>query len=287
MQEIGITKSQNLLPRIAVVGLGWILILGGIVGFFVPIIPGAILIVVGALMVNPQSAWLRRMREKCQVRFTPLAPAFRWLSAWSEGRQSLFKKDPADSGAQFEVEMAHRGCGKVLPDRAKKMRQETQPNVREPETPRSIGNVLIFDEDIEDLARHAEPFEAQGFEVHKCMSADAAMRSVEREEFEFALVDQGSSAFEGRRVIRHLVRYNSHTPFVVVARCKETACCQQALALGAVDYLEKPVPSADMDRIIKCYIGSSLTKRVGASACDEPPCREQDKEPKSEEGSRR
>jgi ActR/RegA family two-component response regulator len=259
MEEVGIIKPQNPLRRITVVAFGWILILGGIVGLFVPIIPGAVLIVVGALMVNPQWAWLRRMLEKCRVRFPVLAPAFSRFFAWSEGGQSLFKKDPADSGAQFEVEMAHRGSKKVPPGRSK-MRQETQQNVGEAETLGSIRNVLIFDEDIEDLARHAEPFEAHGFEVHKCMSVEAAMRSVEREEFEFAVVDQGSSAFEGRRVIRHLVRYNSHTPFVVVARRKEMACYQQALALGATDYLEKPVPIAEMDRIIKCYIGSSLTK---------------------------
>ena len=111
-----------------------------------------------------------------------------------------------------------------------KMRQELQRNIDEDETLCGTRKVLIFDEDIEDLARHAEPFEAHGFEVHKCMSVEAAMRSVEREEFEFALVDQGSPAFEGRRVIRHLVRYNSHTPFVVVARRKEMVCCQQALS---------------------------------------------------------
>ena len=140
------------------------------------------------------------------------------------------------------------------------MRQGTQLDVDEAENLCSIRNVLIFDEDIEDLARHAEPFEAHGFEVHKCMSVEAAMRSIEREEFEFALVDQGSSAFEGCRVIRHLARYNSHTPFVVVARHMEMVCCQQALALGAADYLEKPVPRAEMDRIIKCYFGNSLTK---------------------------
>jgi CheY-like chemotaxis protein len=92
------------------------------------------------------------------------------------------------------------------------------------------------------------------------MSVEAAMRSVEREEFEFALVDQGSSAFEGRRVIRHLVRYNAYTPFVVVARPKEMVWRQQAFALGATDYLEKPVPRAEMDRIIKCYFGNALTK---------------------------
>ena len=140
------------------------------------------------------------------------------------------------------------------------MRQELQQNIDEAETLCGTRKVLIFDEDIEDLARAAEPFEAHGFEVHKCTTVEAAMRSVEREEFEFALVDQGSSAFEGRRVIRHLVRYNSHIPFVVVARRKEMACCQQALALGATDYLEKPVSRAEMDGIIKCYFGDSLTK---------------------------
>jgi two-component system C4-dicarboxylate transport response regulator DctD len=141
-----------------------------------------------------------------------------------------------------------------------KMRPGLQQNIDEAETLRGTRKVLIFDEDIEDLTRHAEPFEGHGFEVHKCMSVEAAMRSVEREEFEFALVDQGSPAFEGLRVIRHLVRYNSHTPFVVVTRCKDMLCCQQALTLGAMDYLEKPVPSEDMNWIIKNYFGSSLTK---------------------------
>ena len=112
----------------------------------------------------------------------------------------------------------------------------------QPAPSRAAGNVLIFDEDIEDLARRAEPFEAHGFDVHKCMSVETAMRSVEREEFEFALVDQGSSVFEGRRVIRHLVRYNAYTPFVVVARPREMVWRQQALALGATDYLESPFP---------------------------------------------
>ena len=155
--------------------------------------------------------------------------------------------------------MAHGGCKKAPAERSK-MRQETKPNVDDAETLCSIRNVLIFDEDIEDLARHAEPFEAHGFDVHKCMSVEAAMRSVEREEFDFALVDQGSPAFQGRRIIRHLVRYNAYTPFVVVARPKEMVWRQQALALGAMDYLEKPVPRAYMDRIIKCYFGNALTK---------------------------
>lgn len=135
------------------------------------------------------------------------------------------------------------------------MRNELQQSVDETQNMYDKRKVLIFDEDIEDLARQAEPFEAHGFEVHKCLSIESAMRSVEREEFDFALVDQGSRAFEGLRVIRHLVRYNTHTPFVVMTRRKEMRCFQQALTLGAINYLEKPVPRAEMNWIIRSYFG--------------------------------
>ena len=140
------------------------------------------------------------------------------------------------------------------------MRLGPQQNVEEAITLGASRKVLIFDEDIEDLTRHAEPFEAHGCEVHKCMSVETAMRCIEREEFDFALVDQGSVAFEGLRVIRHLVRYNLRTPFIVVARWKDGMCLQQALALGAMDYLGKPVPSAEMNWIIKNHFGSPLQR---------------------------
>jgi PleD family two-component response regulator len=77
------------------------------------------------------------------------------------------------------------------------MGQRTQQNVDDPETPWGTCKVLVFDEDIEDLSRQAAPFEARGFEVHKCTSVEAAMRCVEREVFGFALLDQGTPAFRG------------------------------------------------------------------------------------------
>lgn len=117
--------------------------------------------------------------------------------------------------------------------------------------------VLIFDEDIEELAHYAEPFENQGFEVHKCASVESAMRCVEREAFDLALVDQDSPAFEGRRVIRHLVRYNFPVPLIVLARPGDERSCQQALELGATEYLEKPVSSAELDGVIKKFLESS------------------------------
>ena len=138
------------------------------------------------------------------------------------------------------------------------MRQRKEEHLSEAEILIITRKVLIFDQDTIDLARHSEPFEAHGFEVHKCMSVETAMRCIEREDFDFALVDQGSSSFEGIRVIRHLVRYNLPTPFVVIACCKDALCHQKAQELGAMDYLEKPISSADIDWMIEKYLASSL-----------------------------
>lgn len=103
MQEIGITKTQKPLQRIAVVALGWIFILGGVVGLFIPILPGGALIFAGALMLSPQSNWLRRALEKCRVRFPFLERTFNRFSAWGESGQSRFRNNPDDSGSQFRL----------------------------------------------------------------------------------------------------------------------------------------------------------------------------------------
>src|SRR5215469_8962477 len=107
--------------------------------------------------------------------------------------------------------------------------------------------VLIFDKNPRDLVQHAEPFEVHGFDVCKCMSVETALRSIEREDFDFAVVDQGSKTFEGLHVLRHLVRYNLRAPFVVVADQQDRCCRDEALALGATDYLQKPLSSAELN----------------------------------------
>ena len=98
MQEIGIAKTQKPLQRIAVVALGWILMIGGIVGLFLPVVPGTFLIVAGALMLNPQCIWLSRALEKCRMRFPALERASRRFSTWGKCCQSRFSNSPGDSG---------------------------------------------------------------------------------------------------------------------------------------------------------------------------------------------
>ena len=240
--------------RGAVFTLGWALVLGGIVGLFLPVVPGALLMVAGGAILTPQSVYLRRALEKCRMRVRALKRPFaRFASAgmW----RSRFTINPDNSSSQFQnLKMTHVHRS----SRGSKMKQRTAENTDRIEMSQGTAKVLVFTQDVTDLNRYSEPFEARGCEVHKCISAESAMRCLERESLDFALVDQGSPIFEGIRVIKHLIRYNLRTPFVVITRSNDVLGHQQALALGAMEYLEKPASRADVDCIVEKYLGTSI-----------------------------
>src|SRR5690349_13345330 len=94
MQVIETIKTEKPIQRIAVVALGWIFVLGGIVGLLIPILPGGVLIFAGALMLSPRSRWLRRTLGKCRARFPFLERTFKRLSAWGESWQRGIRNYP-------------------------------------------------------------------------------------------------------------------------------------------------------------------------------------------------
>jgi CheY-like chemotaxis protein len=233
MEIVGMMKRQLDWRRVGVVFLGVFLVLTGIAGLLVPILPGIFLLAMGLYLLSPRCySRIRGASKQSKERL----PLINRLSLWLSDQTSA--TDTTDSGT-----FHRQGSEKARPGGSSNQELEKA------ET--AAPKILIFDPNPQDLARYSEAFERFRCEVHKCMSVEAAMRCIEREELDLALVDQISPSFEALRIIRHLVRYNLRTPFVVLAGMKDTRCQHEALALGAIDYLEKPLSQAYMAGIMR------------------------------------
>jgi len=114
--------------------------------------------------------------------------------------------------------------------------------------------VLLVDEEASDLRLIRLTLEGQGYRVSTCTTYDSGIQSLESEPFDFVVVSQGSHAFEGRKVVERATELDRNQPVLVLTRCKDMSCYLEAMQLGAIDYLEKPVPPADLLRFVRAHI---------------------------------
>jgi CheY-like chemotaxis protein len=254
MRAIEFTRPRSKLQGIPFVFLGIILTVGGVIGLVLPILPGVLLLVAGAGLLSRECPALHRAIEEFQARF-PVVRRYvaGVLTAYATWRNHVVGTD-RDSATATPV--LNPTTWRLETLEMLRGQREKKQNAGGTESACAAFKILVFDQYLEDLTWHAESFESHGFEVYKCMTIEAALRCIEREELDFALVDQASGAFEGLRVIRHLVRYNLRTPFIVLSREHNMNCYRQAISFGAVDYLQKPVPVAKMNWIIDRYFGT-------------------------------
>lgn len=126
--------------------------------------------------------------------------------------------------------------------------------------------ILLVDEDARDLKNYQMAFEGQGFEIRTCTSYEAGIRCLETEPFDFVLVSQGTQAFEGRTVLDRAMQLDRHRAVLVVTRSADIPCYLEAMQMGAIDYLEKPVASSDLLRFVRAHVASAQFKVRGATA---------------------
>jgi len=106
----------------------------------------------------------------------------------------------------------------------------------------NTGRVLLVCDDLREFPSYEGLLSALGYDFVTCSSYEEGARRVEMEDFDIAIVGQGSASFEGRCVLERAAEMHRNIPIVVVARCLDMHCYLEAMELGAVDYLERPEP---------------------------------------------
>ncbi len=95
---------------------------------------------------------------------------------------------------------------------------------------------------LRDVPGYAVMLRATGYDVVISNSYEEGARRLATEDFDFAIVNQGSAAFEGRRILEQAMALDRRVPVLVVTRSVNMHNYLEAMELGAVDYLERPKP---------------------------------------------
>ena len=137
---------------------------------------------------------------------------------------------------------------------------------RQAEVSTRRARILLIDEEARDLTNLRQMMEAQGFEVFTCMSYESGVQLLGRELFDFVVVSQGSLAFEGRKVLDRITHLDRRVPVLVLTRCMDIPCYLEAMQMGALDYLEKPVAEADLVSFVRAHVRRDRFMAQGGAA---------------------
>lgn len=116
--------------------------------------------------------------------------------------------------------------------------------------------VLLVDEDPRDRDHYRRILHDSGFAVKTSSDFAEGQRLLDREKFDGVVVSQGGPDFKGRTVLEDSVAKDRYRPVVVLSRYHDVGCYLEAMQLGAVDYLEKPLSAIEIVRALTTHLHS-------------------------------
>jgi len=117
----------------------------------------------------------------------------------------------------------------------------------------SSKTVLLVDEQCGELSCLVETLREHGCEVHSCSCYEEGLRQLESRFFDFVVVCQGGPQFEGKQVLERAIEIDRRTPILVVTRCLDMQCYLDAMQLGALDYVERPLVPEEVARLVETH----------------------------------
>jgi DNA-binding response OmpR family regulator len=114
--------------------------------------------------------------------------------------------------------------------------------------------ILLVDEDSRDRDHYRRMLQNSGFEVKTSSDFAEGARLLNNTKFDCLVVDQGGPAFKGRLVLERSVAKDRYRPVVILSRFHDVGCYLEAMQLGAVDYLEKPLSATEIVRAVTTHL---------------------------------
>ncbi len=123
------------------------------------------------------------------------------------------------------------------------MDQQTEPSSDRPA-------LLLVEDDSLFCQVMGEALTRRGFNVQVASNVDEGIALSEKTSPEFAVVDLNMPGRSGLVLVKHLIDLDSHTRVVMLTGFASIATAVEAIKLGAIHYLAKPV---DADEVIAAF----------------------------------
>lgn len=114
--------------------------------------------------------------------------------------------------------------------------------------------ILLVDEDPKDRDHYRRMLHDTGFKVRTCGDFAEGAQLLGVEQFDCIVLDQGGPKFKGRVVLERSVAKDRDRPVVILSRYHDVGCYLEAMQLGAVDYLEKPLSAVEIVRAVTTHL---------------------------------
>ena len=103
------------------------------------------------------------------------------------------------------------------------------------------ARVLVVDDEAEGVELLREFLSAKGYEVITASDGDEALRKVKEERPHLILLDIQMPKMDGLEVLRRLREIDKEVGVIMITGVNEQEIARQAMALGAFDYIVKPL----------------------------------------------
>jgi len=120
------------------------------------------------------------------------------------------------------------------------------------------GTILVVDDDPGSIELLSDFLGGKQLAVARAQNLDEALGELDRERPDAVLISLRLGEADGLEALRRIREVNVHVGLLVMAEPEDTARAKEALALGAMDYLLKPI---DFD-----YLNHAIEKALTSSA---------------------
>ena len=126
-----------------------------------------------------------------------------------------------------------------------------------------MAHILLVDDDATTLESFEAILRIHDFEVTTSTSGIEALECIRNASFDVILADLRLRDMSGVRLLE-LVRSDVklRIPFIIVTGCGTVRSAVDALKFGAMDYLEKPLPSDELIKAVRCACESDTRASV-------------------------